>query len=92
MHFSNQSVRILIQALLKFVSHGQINNAPALFKIMAWRRALTNEVTSMYELSNITDASRGHSYEQSIKWDWGIDEGLQYIHKFSVECNHPSKS
>ena len=36
--FLNENVRIPITISLKFVPKGQINNIPALVKIMAWRR------------------------------------------------------
>ena len=36
--FVNENVRILIEISLKFVPKGPINNIPALFQIMAWRR------------------------------------------------------
>ena len=36
--FVNENVRISIKFSLKFVPKGPINNIPALFQIMAWRR------------------------------------------------------
>ena len=36
--FVNKNVHILINVSLKFVPKGPINNIPALFQIMAWRR------------------------------------------------------
>ena len=36
--FLNENVRILIKISLKFAPKGPINNIPALFQIMAWRR------------------------------------------------------
>ena len=36
--FLNENVRISIEISLKFVPKGPINNIPALFQIMAWRR------------------------------------------------------
>ena len=37
--FLNENVRILIKISLKFVPKGPVNNNPALFQIMAWRRS-----------------------------------------------------
>ena len=37
-HFLNENVWIPIEISLKFVPKGSINNNPALFQIMAWRR------------------------------------------------------
>ena len=37
--FLNENVRISIKISLKFVPKGPINNIPALFQVMAWRRA-----------------------------------------------------
>ena len=37
--FLNENVRISIRISLKFVPRGPINNIPALFQIMAWRRS-----------------------------------------------------
>ena len=36
--FLNENLCILMEILLKFVPRGPINNIPALFQIMAWRR------------------------------------------------------
>ena len=38
MHFLNENVWISIKFSLEFVPKDQINNIPALFEIMAWRR------------------------------------------------------
>ena len=43
----NENIWIAINISLKFVSEGHINNIPALFEIMAWRRHViirTNDV------------------------------------------------
>ena len=36
--FLNENIQISIKISLKFVPKGQINNIPALVRIMAWRR------------------------------------------------------
>ena len=37
-HFHNETVKILIEISLKFVSNGPVNDIPALVQIMAWHR------------------------------------------------------
>ena len=63
--FLNENVWISIKIALKFVSRGQINNIPALFQIMAWRRP-GDKPLSEPMMVKFTDAYMRHS--ASIKF------------------------
>ena len=55
----NKNIRISIDSSLKFVPKGQINNIPALVKIMAWRR-IGDKPLSEPMLTRFTDAYMRH--------------------------------
>ena len=55
----NKNIRISIDSSLNFVPKGQINNIPALVKIMAWRR-IGDKPLSEPMLTRFTDAYMRH--------------------------------
>ena len=52
--FLNENVCILIEISLKFVPKGSINNNPALFQIMAWRRPGDKPLSETIMVSSLT--------------------------------------
>ena len=52
--FLNENVRISIKISLKFVPKGSINNNPALFQIMAWRRPGDRPLSEPMMASSLT--------------------------------------
>ena len=52
--FLNENVWIPIEISLKFVSRGSINNNPALFQIMAWRRPGDKPLSEPMMVSSLT--------------------------------------
>ena len=52
--FLNENVWIPIEISLKFVPKGSINNSPALFQIMAWRRPGDKPLSEPIMVSSLT--------------------------------------
>ena len=52
--FLNENVWILIKISLKFVPKGLINNIPALFQIMAWRRSGDKPLSEVKMVNSLT--------------------------------------
>ena len=60
----NENVWISIKIPLKFVPNGAINNIPALFQIMTWRRS-GDKPLSETMMARFTDACMRHSASMS---------------------------
>ena len=76
--FLNENIRISIKISLKFVPNGLINNIPALFQIMAWRRPGGEPLSEPMMVSLLT-----HICVTRPQW---VQTDFSISHKISTRC------
>ena len=76
--FLNENVFISIKISLKFVPKGQINNIPALVKIMAWRRPGDKPLSELMMVSLLTHICVTRSQWVKVVTVSQEDEGVVY--------------
>ena len=83
----NENVRISIKISLKFVPKGPINNIPALFQIMAWRRSVDKPLSEPMMVSLLTHicVTRPQWVNEPL---WGVWARPPSNNKLSMSLNY----